>query len=129
MKHMAKSDKRPPAPAGLPAPAAALWTKICAGLPHDHWQGADLTLLEALCLADHQKRTCDALVAKNGPILPDGSVNPAQRMSVTLAGAMASLSGKLRLCKSSTTPAESAGLKRALAGSAFEDANMSEYFS
>ena len=108
--------KRPPPPAGLPPGAAALWVSICAGLDANYFAGADLTLLEALVLADHQKRACDALVALHGPILPDGKVNPAAKHSLQCAATMAALSGKLRLCKSATTRPESAGLKKALHG-------------
>ncbi len=106
--------KRPPPPDGLPPGAAALWVSICAGLDANYFAGADLTLLEALCMADHQKRLCDALVLRDGPILADGAINPAARLSNQYAATMAALSGKLRLCKSATTRAESAGLKKAL---------------
>ena len=106
--------KRPPPPDGLPESAAALWVSICAGLDANYFAGADLTLLEALVTADHQKRACDALVAAHGPILPDGSVNNAAKLSNQYAATMAALAGKLRLCKSATTRPESAGLKKAL---------------
>ena len=106
--------KRPPPPDGLPAGAAALWVSICAGVDANYFAGADLTLLEALVTADHQKRACDALVMRDGPILPDGTVNNAAKLSNQYAATMAALSGKLRLCKSATTRAESAGLKKAL---------------
>ena len=106
--------KRPPPPDGLPPGAAALWVSICAGLDANYFAGADLTLLEALCMADHQKRLCDALVLRDGPITSDGAINPAAKLSNQYAATMAALSGKLRLCKSATTRAESAGLKKAL---------------
>ena len=106
--------KRPPPPDGLPAGAAALWVLICAGVDANYFAGADLVLLQALVVADHQKRVCDRLVSDNGPILPDGTPNPALKLSITLAGSIAALSGKLRLCKSSSTRPESAGLTRAL---------------
>ena len=106
--------KRPLPPDGLPPDAAALWVSICAGVDANYFAGADLTLLEALVTADHQKRACDALVTLHGPILPDGKVNPAAKLSNQYAATMAALSGKLRLCKSATTRAESAGLKKAL---------------
>jgi len=106
--------KRPPPPDGLPTGAAALWASICAGVDANYFAGADLTLLEALVTADHHKRACDALVSRDGVLLHDGTPNPALKMSVTLAATMAALSGKLRLCKSATTRAESAGLKKAL---------------
>ena len=106
--------KRPPPPDGLPPGAAALWVSICAGVDAAYFAGADLTLLEALVTADHQKRACDRLVSDNGPILADGTVNPAAKLSNQYAATMAALSGKLRLCKSATTRAESAGLTRAL---------------
>ena len=106
--------KRPPPPDGLPPGAAELWAVICAGVDANYFAGADLMLLQALVLADHQKRACDALVALHGPILPDGSVNNAAKLSNQYAATMAALSGKLRLCKSATTRAESAGLKKAL---------------
>jgi len=124
--------KRPPAPDGLPPDAAALWVNICAGLDPNYFTTGDMVLLEALCRADSQKRQCDALVTSDGPILPDGTPNPALKMSVTLAASMASLSGKLRLCKSATTRAESASLKTALhAGPKPWDTNpeAARYFS
>ena len=108
------STKRPPPPAGLPPGAAALWVAICAGLDANYFSTGDLVLLEALVMADHQKRLCDALVLRDGPITSDGAINPAARLSNQYAATMAALSGKLRLCKSATTRAESAGLKKAL---------------
>ena len=124
--------KRPPPPDDLPAGAAELWVSICAGVDANYFAGADLTLLEALVTADHQKRACDALVTRDGPILPDGTPNPALKLSITLAGSMAALSGKLRLCKSATTRAESAGLKKALQVGPRPwdcDPALSEYFT
>jgi len=124
--------KRPPPPDGLPAGAADLWVSICAGLDANYFAGADLTLLEALVTADHQKRACDALVTRDGPILADGTVNNAAKLSNQYAATMAALSGKLRLCKSATTRAESAGLKKALQMGARPwdcDPALSEYFS
>lgn len=124
--------KRPPPPDGLPAGAAALWVSICAGVDANYFAGADLTLLEALVTADHQKRACDALVSRDGVLLHDGTPNPALKMSVTLAATMAALSGKLRLCKSATTRPESAGLKKALHSGLKpweSDPEMAEYFS
>jgi hypothetical protein len=51
----------------------------------------------------------------NSPeMVPDGAVNNAAKLSNQYAATMAALSGKLRLCKSATTRAESAGLKKAL---------------
>ena len=126
------STKRPPPPAGLPQGAAALWVSICAGLDANYFAGADLTLLEALVMADHQKRLCDALVLRDGPILADGSVNNAAKLSNQYAATMAALSGKLRLCKSATTRPESAGLKKALHSGLKPwetDPEMEQYFS
>ena len=108
------STKRPPPPAGLPPGAAALWVSICAGLDANYFSTGDLVLLESLVMADHQKRLCDALVLRDGPITGDGAINPAAKLSAQLAGTLAALSGKLRLCKSATTRPESAGLKKAL---------------
>ena len=108
------STKRPPPPDGLPPGAAALWVSICAGLDANYFSTGDMVLLEALVMADHQKRLCDALVLRDGPILADGSVNNAAKLSNQYAATMAALSGKLRLCKSATTRPESAGLKKAL---------------
>lgn len=124
--------KRPPPPGGLPAGAAELWVSICAGVDANYFAGADLTLLEALVTADHQKRACDALVTRDGPILPDGTVNNAAKLSNQYAATIAALSGKLRLCKSATTRAESAGLKKALQVGPRPwdcDPALSEYFS
>ena len=124
--------KRPPPPDGLPPGAAALWVSICAGVDANYFAGADLTLLEALVTADHQKRACDRLVSDNGPIQADGTVNPAAKLSNQYAATMAALSGKLRLCKSASTRPESAGLTRALrAGPRPWDTDpaLAEYFT
>ena len=106
--------KRPPPPAGLPPGAAALWVSICSGLDANYFSTGDMVLLEALVMAAHQKRLCDALVLRDGPITSDGAINPAAKLSNQYAATMAALSGKLRLCKSATTRPESAGLKKAL---------------
>ena len=45
--------KRPPPPDCLPPSAAALWVSICAGVDENYFAGADLTLLQALVVADH----------------------------------------------------------------------------
>ena len=108
--------KRPPPPDGLPPGAAALWTELCASVDGNYFTSGDMVLLEALCLADHQKRLCDSLVLRDGPITGDGAINPAAKLSNQYAATMAALSGKLRLCKSATTRPESAGLKKALHG-------------
>ena len=124
--------KRPPPPAGLPPGAAALWVSICAGLDANYFSTGDMVLLEALVMADHQKRLCDALVLRDGPITGDGAINPAAKLSAQLAGTLAALSGKLRLCKSATTRPESAGLKKALHSGLKpweSDPEMAEYFS
>ena len=123
--------KRPPPPDGLPPGAAALWVSICAGLDANYFSTGDMVLLEALVMADHQKRLCDALVLRDGPVTADG-INPAAKLSAQLAGTMAALSGKLRLCKSATTRPESAGLRKALhSGLKPWETNpeMAEYFN
>ena len=124
--------KRPPPPDGLPPGAAALWVSICGGVDVNYFSTGDMVLLEALVMADHQKRLCDALVLRDGPITIDGAINPAARLSNQYAGTMAALSGKLRLCKSATTRPESAGLKKALHSGLKpweSDPEMAEYFS
>ena len=124
--------KRPPPPDGLPPGAAALWVSICAGLDANYFSTGDMVLLEALVMADHQKRLCDALVLRDGPITGDGAINPAAKLSNQYAATMAALSGKLRLCKSATTRPESAGLKKALHSGLKpweSDPEMAEYFS
>ena len=124
--------KRPPPPDGLPPGAAKLWVSICGGLDANYFSTGDMVLLEALVMADHQKRLCDALVLRDGPILADGSVNNAAKLSAQLAGTLAALSGKLRLCKSATTRPESAGLRKALHSGVKPwetDPEMEQYFS
>ena len=106
--------KRPPPPDGLPPGAAALWVSICGGVDVNYFSTGDMVLLEALVMADHHKRLCDALVLRDGPITSDGAINPAAKLSNQYAATMAALSGKLRLCKSATTRPESAGLKKSL---------------
>ena len=122
-----------PAPARWPAP----WCCCAVGFnlrrtDASYFSTGDMVLLEALVMADHQKRLCDALVLRDGPILADGAINPAAKLSNQYAGTMAALSGKLRLCKSATTRPESAGLKKALHSGLKpweSDPEMAEYFS
>ena len=124
--------KRPPPPDGLPPGAAELWVSIVGSVDQNYFTTGDMVLLEALVIADHQKRACDRLVSDNGPILADGTVNPAAKLSNQYAATMAALSGKLRLCKSATTRAESAGLKKALQVGPRPwdtDPRLSEYFT
>jgi phage terminase small subunit len=121
----------PPAPRDLPLPSQALWAEICGSLPSSYFTPGDLPLLRAFCLASHHKAGADALVQRDG-LLIDGKVNPAIDLSVKLAGSMAALSSKLRLCKSATTRPESAGLKKALHSSVkpWETSpEMREYFN
>ena len=69
---------------------------------------------------------------RDGPITSDGAINPAAKLSNQYAGTMAALSGKLRLCKSATTRAESAGLKKALHSGLKPwetSSEMAEYFN
>lgn len=126
---MSISQKRPSAPKDLPPESAALWRNICAGLPANHFTAGDLVLLRALVLADYEKGRCDALVLTNGPILPDGSVNQAAKLSNQYAGTLAALSSKLRLCLSSRVRAESSGLRKALYGASFKDDTLAHFFT
>jgi len=123
------------------APAAARWPapRCCCAVGFNLRRAGcellstgDMVLLEALVMADHQKRLCDALVLRDGPITSDGAINPAAKLSNQYAATMAALSGKLRLCKSATTRPESAGLKKALHSGLKpweSDPEMAEYFS
>ena len=122
------STKRPPPPDDLPPDAAELWASICSGVGANYFSTGDLPLLHALCVASHQKRLCDAVVLRDGPITGDGAINPAAKLSNQYAATMAALSGKLRLCKSATTRPESAGLKKAL-HSGETSPEMAEYFN
>ena len=108
-------SNRPPPPADLPNEAAALWVSICASLEPDYFTTGDLVLLGALVRADYEKRRCDALVQREGPIV-DGRAHAAAKLSNQYAASLAALSGKLRLCQSSRTRPESAGLRKAVAG-------------
>ena len=121
----------PPAPRDLPLPSQALWAEICGSLPSSYFTPGDLPLLRAFCLASHHKAGADALVLRDG-LLIDGKVNPAIDLSVKLAGSMAALSGKLRLCQSSRTRPESASLKKVMSAGRKPwefDPAMAEYFN
>ena len=106
---------RPPAPVDMPPEAAVLWASICASVPPDYFARGDLVLLDALVRASVQKAACDELVRLEGLIL-DSKAHPAIKLSIQLSGSMAALSAKLRLCQSSRTRPESAGLRKAVAG-------------
>mgnify|MGYP003543845082 FL=1 len=121
----------PPAPRDLPLPSQALWAEIAGSLPSNYFTPGDLPLLHAYCLASHHKAGADALVLRDG-LLIDGKVNPAIGLSVKLAGSMAALSGKLRLCQSSRTRPESASLKKVMSAGRKPwefDPAMAEYFN
>jgi phage terminase small subunit len=107
--------KRPAAPKDLPAPARKAWARVVDSLPPGHFQEGDLMLLRAFVLAEHQKAQCDELVAAEGPVV-DGKIHPGAKLSAQLAGVLASLAGKLRLCLSSRVRPESAGLRKAVTG-------------
>lgn len=115
MSRKPTQSNRPPPPDGLPTEAAALWVSICASVTPDYFTTGDLVLLEALVRADYEKRRCDALVQREGPIV-DGRAHAAAKLSNQYAASLAALSGKLRLCQSSRTRPESAGLRKAVAG-------------
>jgi len=68
-------------------------------------------------------------VAAEG-LVKQGKAHPAARLSVQLAASMAALSAKLRLCQSSRTRPDAAGLKRALSGARPWDADpaVEEFF-
>lgn len=108
-------EQRPAPPADLPSAAADQWNEICAALPPDYFTQGDLPLLHALVVATHQKAQADALVEEEG-LVKNGKAHPAARLSVQLAASVAALSSKLRLCQSSRTRPDAAGLKRALSG-------------
>ena len=125
------TKKRPAPPAELPESSAALWTSICNGLPADAFAPGDLPLLSAYCLAAHQKAGADVIAARDGLLIGD-KANPAIKLSMQLAGVMAALAGKLRLCPSSRTRPESASLKKSFTGSVrpWETSpDLSEYFT
>lgn len=107
--------KRPLPPDGMPRAASELWSSICQSVSADYFTTGDLVLLDALVRASAQKADCDALVSAEG-LIQDGKPHPAIKLSIQLAGAMAALSSKLRLCKSSRIRAESAGLRKSLNG-------------
>lgn len=121
----------PPVPRELPLSAQSLWAEICGSLPSSYFTPGDLPLLHAYCMAAHHKAGADALVARDG-LLIEGKVNPAIDLSVKLAGSMAALSGKLRLCQSSRTRPESASLKNVMSAGKKPwetDPEIESYFS
>lgn len=123
--------RRPPEPpAHLQPTARELWENIALSLPHDYFRPSDLPLLEAYVLTCTRKRAIDGLIAKM-PVSVEAEAISALRLSGELGREMASLAGKLRLCPSSRTRAESASLKVAHAGPRpWDDPNpAAEYFT
>ncbi len=111
-----ESVRRPPKPpAGLSVAAADLWTSNTSSLPADFFRPGDLPLLEAYCIAADRKRWIDAEILKDG-IVVEGAPHPGLRMSRDEAGLLATLAVKLRLCQSSRTRPDNAGLKTAHSG-------------
>lgn len=122
----------PPAPRDLPLASQSLWAEICGSLPSNYFTPGDLPLMHAYCLAAHHKAGADAIVEREG-LLIEGKVNPAIDLSVKLAGSMAALSTKLRLCQSSRTRPESASLKKVMSAGRKPwepvDPKIAEYFN
>ena len=72
-------------------------------------------MLKAFVIADSRKRQIDLAVEREGLIV-GGATHPGLRISNDLAGLMASLASKLRLCQSSRTRPDAASLKEAHVG-------------
>lgn len=110
---MPLGKKRPNPPVDLPESSRALWCEICNSLPAGYFAPGDLPLLTAYVLAQHQKAGADALVGRDGLVIGDRA-NPALKLSMQLASVSAALAGKLRLCPSSRTRPDAAGLTKSL---------------
>lgn len=101
---------RPKAPRDLPRPGAALWRSIVATYPVEHFTGANLALLEALCHSHSLIRDLDKRIAKAGPF-HEGKPNPAIAMRQAERKSFMSLATKLRLPISATMRAEAAAAR------------------
>ncbi len=112
---LVSTRKTPAPPIGLSDASADLWDSITKSLPADFFRPGDLPLLESYCVSHDRKRKLDALVLAHG-VFFDGEVHPAMKASRDEAGIMASLAVKLRLCQSSRTRPDAAGLKDAATG-------------
>jgi hypothetical protein len=100
---------------------AARWTAIIDDWPVDHWRPSDLRLLEDLVVTESYVHDCDELIAIEGMTAigaNGGSVaHPAVIMRRGHLATVLGLQRALRLCPSTRTRAEKAGLhERAGAG-------------
>ena len=101
---------RPKAPRDLPRPGAALWRSIVAAYPVEHFTGANLALLEALCHSHSLIRELDKLIAKTD-LLSEGRPHPAIAMRQAERKSFMSLATKLRLPISATMRSEAAAAR------------------
>ncbi len=102
--------QRPQPPRGLPKDASAHWRQIVALYPVDHFQGANLGLLEQLCRARAFVAQCDRGIARRGLLLK-GKLNPLIQARASGWAEVRACCTKLRLAISSTTRAEAAGAR------------------
>lgn len=102
--------QRPEPPRGLPKDAAAHWRSITALYAPDHFQGANLGLLEQLCRAHAFVAQCDRGIRRRG-LLVRGKLNPLITARASGWAEVRACCTKLRLAISSTMRKETAGAR------------------
>ena len=98
-----------PAPDVLEPEAQALWRSIIASRPHNYFSPGDLPLLREYC---HDVAT---LIPRINAIMAEGSVNLEMlKARDGLVRQATSLAGKLRICVSSRTRPDTAGMRESV---------------
>lgn len=95
-------------PAGMSAPARALWAEIVGSLKADHFQPSDGPLLRAYCEALLLSQRASHELAVSGPAL-DGKTSPWLALFGKASQTVTSLSARLRLCPQSRFSKDKAG--------------------
>jgi P27 family predicted phage terminase small subunit len=99
-----KSDARLSPPDFLARAPAQEWRDIVNSLPAGYFRPSDVPMLAAFCISSACHKELAGIIQRDGLIIESGRgtkiANPASRMMLEHAGAMAQMAIKLRLCPS-----------------------------
>jgi P27 family predicted phage terminase small subunit len=104
VRAVAKSDARLDPPAFLARAPAQEWRSIVNSLPAGYFRPSDVPMLAAFCISSACHKELAEIIQRDGLLIESAKgtkiANPASRMMLEHAGAMAQMAIKLRLCPS-----------------------------
>ena len=108
-----RQAERPNPLPGMNTRSRAMWRRIVASLPADHFQAGDLPLLRDYCEAYDRSAQAETEIKKHGLMVPTGTgsikSNPAVAIKTAAAHTMKALAVALRLCANSRMTTKQAG--------------------